>query len=398
MIKYKYKIPRYSEEHWSSREFYELFKQKFLEGTPIELIFETNTQHLGYNFYLLELYNYFKSQFYLNKNLNGFYELYYLIKKSYSVYFRWSFYEDFVDLLIEIGEYQKAYDEWIALQEEEWGGLNIQFTYRDSAINRLICFEGLFKRSLINGYHIHKIAPKGSQLTEFGKRNIDGVFLTINTLVESTTKNSFFEIFYTNYEFDSSLQLKTFPTEYYFKIFQHNKKSKKIWEWLISNSVKTNTNLILNDGSASHQFVMIAIKEEASKLLRESENIFRKSIGAKEIGEAWISETELFYKLKNHFITFEVVQHGRPDWLGRQHVDIWLPEHNIGIEYQGQQHYRPIEFFGGEKSFEENKKRDERKRMLFIENNATLIEVREGFDFELICEEIKSYITKYSEK
>jgi hypothetical protein len=48
------------------------------------------------------------------------------------------------------------------------------------------------------------------------------------------------------------------------------------------------------------------------------------------------------------------------------------------------------------KSFEENKKRDERKRMLFKENNAILIEVREGFDFELLCEEIKSYIFKQS--
>ena len=51
-------------------------------------------------------------------------------------------------------------------------------------------------------------------------------------------------------------------------------------------------------------------------------------------------------------------------------------------------------FFGGEKSFEENKKRDERKRMLFKENNAFLIEVREGFDFEILCEEINSIIIK----
>ena len=97
----------------------------------------------------------------------------------------------------------------------------------------------------------------------------------------------------------------------------------------------------------------------------------------------------MYYKIKNQFIELEVLQHGRPDWLGRQHVDIWFPDYKIGIEYQGQQHDRPIEFFGGEKSFEENKKRDERKRMLFKENNAFLIEVREGFDFEILCEEIK---------
>ena len=392
MIKYKYKIPAYSKEHWSSREFFELFKLKFLESTPIEIIFKTDTQHLGYNNYVKELYDFFKEEYYINKNLDVFEKYYNQIKSSYSGYFRWIFYEDFVDFLIEIGEYQKAYNEWIALQEEERGSLNVQFTYRNSAINRLIYFEGLFKKSLINGYHIHKIAPKGSQLTEFGKRNIDEVFLTVNTIIEKTNQNSFFENFYTNYEFDSNLELKTFPAEYYFKFFQHNKKSKKNWDWFISNSGETNTNLKFIDGNASHQFVMMAIREEASRLLRESENSYRNSIGAKDIGEAWISETELFYKLKNHFIEFEVVQHGRPDWLGRQHVDIWFHEHSIGIEYQGQQHDRPIEFFGGEKSFEEGKKRDERKRMLFKENNAFLIEVREGFDFELLCEEIKSCI------
>jgi hypothetical protein len=125
-------------------------------------------------------------------------------------------------------------------------------------------------------------------------------------------------------------------------------------------------------------------------------NEVRTERGLPKLGEGWISETKLFYRIKEHFIEFEVVQHGRPNWLGRQHVDIWLHEHSIGIEYQGQQHDRPIEFFGGEKSFEENKKRDERKRMLFKENNAFLIEVREGFDFDLLCEEIKSYIFKKS--
>jgi hypothetical protein len=34
------------------------------------------------------------------------------------------------------------------------------------------------------------------------------------------------------------------------------------------------------------------------------------------------------------------------------------------------------------------------KGLLFKENNAVPFEVREGFDFEILCEEIKSYIIK----
>ncbi len=54
----------------------------------------------------------------------------------------------------------------------------------------------------------------------------------------------------------------------------------------------------------------------------------------------------------------------------------------IGIEYQGAQHDKPVEFFGGQKAFEENLKRDERKRQLCEENGVKLIEVREGYNID----------------
>ena len=33
-----------------------------------------------------------------------------------------------------------------------------------------------------------------------------------------------------------------------------------------------------------------------------------------------------------------------------------FPKENIGIEYQGEQHDSPVEFFGGEESFEKGKR------------------------------------------
>jgi hypothetical protein len=142
-----------------------------------------------------------------------------------------------------------------------------------------------------------------------------------------------------------------------------------------------------NIGEESYHWTALVKRD-----LKEIENEIRAEMKLPLIGEGWISETMLYYKLKDEFSDINIIHHGKPKWLGAQHVDIWFHEHNIGIEYQGQQHDRPIAFFGGEKSFEEGKKRDERKRMLFKENNAFLIEVREGFDFKLLCEEIKSYL------
>jgi hypothetical protein len=41
---------------------------------------------------------------------------------------------------------------------------------------------------------------------------------------------------------------------------------------------------------------------------------------------------------------------------------VYLPELKIALEYQGEQHFRPIPFFGGEAGFIETQKRDRRKR------------------------------------
>jgi len=119
------------------------------------------------------------------------------------------------------------------------------------------------------------------------------------------------------------------------------------------------------------------------------QNDFRVSKGVPKIGEGWISETELYYMLKEYFLNENVQQHGKPKWLGKQHVDIWFPKHKIGIEYQGLQHDKPIDFFGGEKAFKKNKERDERKKKLFKENKSTLIEVRKGYNFDSVVEKIK---------
>lgn len=122
------------------------------------------------------------------------------------------------------------------------------------------------------------------------------------------------------------------------------------------------------------------------------QNEFRVSKGIPKIGEGWVSETELYHLLKEYFDKETIIHHGKPKWLGRQHVDIWFPEHKLGIEYQGLQHDQPVEFFGGEEGFLKGKERDEKKKRLFKENNSTLIEVRKGYDLQEVIDEIQKYI------
>jgi hypothetical protein len=55
------------------------------------------------------------------------------------------------------------------------------------------------------------------------------------------------------------------------------------------------------------------------------------------------------------------------------YYDFYLPEHDIMIEYNGMQHYKPISFFGGQKGFEYLQSRDKIKQQYCSDNNIKLI-------------------------
>jgi hypothetical protein len=133
-------------------------------------------------------------------------------------------------------------------------------------------------------------------------------------------------------------------------------------------------------------------------VIRNIENEIRTEKALPKIGEGWISETLLFYKIKNTFNEYEVIHHGSPRWLGLQHFDIYFPELNLAIEYQGKQHQEPIEYFGGESAFKKNQERDQRKKRLCEENNCDLYYVYPEDDIDIFILELKHYIDKKQNK
>lgn len=56
-------------------------------------------------------------------------------------------------------------------------------------------------------------------------------------------------------------------------------------------------------------------------------------------------------------------------------VDFFLPYHNAIIEYNGKQHYTPIDYFGGKENFELQQSRDESLRFYCQEHEIKLIEI-----------------------
>lgn len=56
--------------------------------------------------------------------------------------------------------------------------------------------------------------------------------------------------------------------------------------------------------------------------------------------------------------------------------DFYLPEFNICIEFDGEQHYKPVKWFGGKEGFELTLKRDKCKNIWCVENNIKLIRIK----------------------
>jgi hypothetical protein len=106
---------------------------------------------------------------------------------------------------------------------------------------------------------------------------------------------------------------------------------------------------------------------------RDAENKVRDILGVPRLGEGWISETQLFKLVKLLFTDHEVIREARFDWLGSQRIDIFIPAFAVAIEYQGVQHFKPVELFGGEAGFREAQIRDKRKRQLCKANGIKLI-------------------------
>lgn len=139
--------------------------------------------------------------------------------------------------------------------------------------------------------------------------------------------------------------------------------------------------------------VRAALTNKGRQIVRECENTFREESNVPKIGDGWIRETELFYRLCDAFPDAKVIHHGRPSWLSPQHLDIYFPDNNVGCEFQGAQHQNAVEYFGGEESFKEQQARDERKKRLCRRHGCKLLYVFEDDNFETVRLTVEKMLT-----
>lgn len=69
---------------------------------------------------------------------------------------------------------------------------------------------------------------------------------------------------------------------------------------------------------------------------------------------------------------------------GKLSYDFFIPNKNLLIEFHGGQHYKAIEYFGGEERFQIQQEHDLRKEIFAEENNYTLLIFNDDMDIEEI--------------
>lgn len=75
----------------------------------------------------------------------------------------------------------------------------------------------------------------------------------------------------------------------------------------------------------------------------------------------------------------EYTKQQRFDWLGRQSLDFYLPNYNIAIECQGEQHFKPYKFLGGEEKLKLISSRDIAKFNKCTENGVKILYIKSKY-------------------
>lgn len=155
----------------------------------------------------------------------------------------------------------------------------------------------------------------------------------------------------------------------------------------------------ISEYNGSHNKVYVFCKKCQMKFTIIPNNAFTRGIKCNCKQEFKISHGELriFNYLFESQIKFDF-QKSYDELLGvnngKLSYDFYLPDYNILIEFQGEQHQRPLNYFGGEEKFKIQQEHDRIKYEYAKNHNINLIEIW-YWDFKNIDNILEDLLTRY---
>ncbi len=146
--------------------------------------------------------------------------------------------------------------------------------------------------------------------------------------------------------------------------------------------------------------IVLICKTHGEFLMSPRKALLRPTKGCPKCQKSGL-EFEVENALKNGGVSFVYQQ--RFEWLKYKNtmpLDYYLPDYNIAIECQGEQHFEPIKRFGGVQKFELNKIRDTTKKRLCDEHGIKVLyfthysKIQEGGDIYKDADKLLNEITK----
>ena len=151
---------------------------------------------------------------------------------------------------------------------------------------------------------------------------------------------------------------------------------------------RENANRIFKNSTFRNDYLKILKKN-----FRDLENQLRGQKGFENVG-TYFMERLLFYRLKDAFPALTIIPQYSPEWLYPQRIDIFVSECNMAIEYNGEQHYKPVDYFGGKNGYEKIKALDQVKYSKCYEHSVRLIIIKYDEDLNAVLTSLIEQITQ----
>lgn len=320
LSEWKEYYPNLRNANKSQKEYYKLVEKAINSEEVIAI-----EVSLSYVFvFLYKAINRFIRHQDINALVKSFDSVRKLFKEYDSIVFyshRWQ-----ADAHLWVKNYDKA---WFHFAKCDFGFLEDMIYFSSKRSNTFLTSKDIFKI----------ISVSNSGLTTFGKNNYDQVSKLVSIFLKDfhfENGSNFLEYFIKKYDYLNITEEQLKVIKILLKPDLFDIGSKQYLDYQQNSDAHSRYYFLFNGAQLDSSetpyiitpnipgIILYAIHARFKVIVREAENTLREEMGIPRVGEGWVNETELYYHIANAFKEERVVHHGRPAWLKRQHLDIYI--------------------------------------------------------------------------